>query len=239
MFSVDILYPVVHSPEIDQFIDSHRYLEAPEHYVGDIFYEEWTKKKSVLGYLDTINLIEKYWDTEFRHKPKKFRSDACLIDWDTVDSMSNLFALTFGYFPSNHNLKDDFGKAFHEGLCAKTLKLPNNLPVPKEVNALVSPLSWTRHDLKPYGGYRREPGICIGGSDNFDDLIYFWNLRASGQDVMFLPTDQLSRYDAVVKDHLSFLDAIPSRNLDSNQMITIYYGSNVDEAKNANRKISY
>ena len=112
LFSADVLYAVSHTKEIDEVIKNSQYLKTPGHYAENIFYEDWHTKKSVLGYLDSMNIVDYYWLKEFKNKPRDYKSNCILVKWNNADACNDLFALLFGYYPTLYNLKDNFENAF-------------------------------------------------------------------------------------------------------------------------------
>src|SRR5277367_6253571 len=75
LFAVDVLYAVAHTPEIDEVIRTNPFLRTPAHHTQEIFFEDWGTKKSVLGYLDSINIVNYHWEKDLKHKPKEFTSN--------------------------------------------------------------------------------------------------------------------------------------------------------------------
>ena len=63
--------------------------------------EDWERQKNVPVCPDSLNVIDNAWETEFKHKPEGFQSNCLLVRWQDTDEARNLFAVTFGYFPSS------------------------------------------------------------------------------------------------------------------------------------------
>lgn len=57
LFSVDVLFPVSHTKEIDDLIKKYPFLRTRGHYAENIFYEDWHTKKNIIGYLDSKYII--------------------------------------------------------------------------------------------------------------------------------------------------------------------------------------
>ncbi len=69
---------------------------------------------------------------------------------------------------------------------------------------LVGPIAITTSQLRPFGGGGGFSSslIFIGNCKNKDDLIEYWNLRASGRDVYFLPTQDYKSFTDSLKEFI-------------------------------------
>lgn len=231
LFSIDVLFPVNHTKEIDELIKKYPFLRIPEHYAQNIFYEDYYTKKNILGYLSSMNIVD-YWKKEFEHKHKEYKSNCVLVKWGNNDELKNLFSLIFGYFPKEYNLRDDFENAFLKGLRAKEVKIPIDNSIDKELANTIYPIKLTGLELYGYGGTWRGDGIYIGDENDFYDLLYFWNLRASGLFVEFLPKGKIERFKEFIEATLEKLDNTPNRNPNIENWINIYYRISHEEVKN-------
>jgi hypothetical protein len=225
LFAVDVLSPVARTIEIERFLEKHPFLRDPGHYAEDVFYEDWQSKKNILGYLDSYNLVRYEWDKELKHKPGKFRSDCVMLRWDETDALRRLLAISFGYFPKDYNLRDDYEESFLKGMRARKFMIDPNVPVAAKVAKWISPLIFTNSQLHPFVHTRHydRDGIYVGDDGDFEDLCIFWNLRASGASVVFLSINHAPRLDAFVKAHLDSLDSRPSRKPEMDESLTVYY----------------
>lgn len=223
LFSVDVLFAVSHTAEIDEIIKNNPFLRDPGRYAENIFYEDWHTKKNILGYLDSINIVDYYWEKEFKNKPKRYKSNCVLVKWDNADACSDLFSILFGCFPTSYNLKDDFHNAFLRGLKSKEIIIPQSGFIDKNLAKSINPIAATTLELDGYGGTWRGDGLYVGSESDFIDLLYFWNLRASGLTLEFLPKDHVDRFDESIKAYIKRLDDAPNRNPNIEDWINIYY----------------
>lgn len=221
LFNVDVLFPVTNTKEIRALSNGYKYLASPHYFNKEILYENWHSKKLVPGYLDVINIIDFYWETEFKNKSKKYRSNCALVEWSKDDTLDSLFTVAFGRFPKGLNLKYDYRNAFLRGLRAKRVVLKTNESIDRKLSRVIHPLALTRDRLQGDGGSLREDGIYVGESGSFEDLLTFWNLRASGLDLQFLPTDS-ERLALFVRQHLSTIDRIPNQHPNIEDSISVY-----------------
>lgn len=222
LFSVDVLFAVAHSAEIDKVIADHPFLRDPHHHES-IFYEDWRTKKKLVAYLDSISIVDYYWEKEFKHATKDFQSDCALLRWNPDDPLANLFAIQFGFYPRQYDLLDDGEKAFLTGLKAKDLTVATDGQLPERLAGHLAPIGLTSVDLTRHGGgWPEENGIYIGDESNFDDLISFWNLRAAGIRLRFLPPNHIGRVKDFIGAHLKTLDRRKATPPDPFDCIAIY-----------------
>lgn len=231
LFSVDVLFAVAHTKEIDEIIQNNPFLSEPDHYSKNIFYEESITKKNLLGYLDSFNIVEYYWEKEFKNKPKSYKSNCTYVKWNNTDLCNDLFSISFGYFPDSYNLKDDFQNAFLKGLKSKEVYIEKNNFIDDNLAKSTNPIVATSLELNGYGGTWRGNGIYVGLENDFTDLLYFWNLRASGLLIEFLPKNHIERFGKYIKMFIKRLDNAPNRNPNIEDWINVYYSIDYKEIK--------
>jgi len=237
LFSVDVLFAVSNTEEINQIIKTNPFLKDPSHYAENIFYEDWHTKKNIIAYLDSINIFEYYWEKEFKNKPVPFKSNCALVKWENADFCSNLFSITFGQFPTHYNLKDDFQSAFLRGLKSEEIIIPNEAAIQSDLIKTITPIKATSLGLSGYGGTWRGDGLYIGSESDFTDLLYFWNLRAAGLRLDFLSKGQLNRFDGAIKTIIKQLDGVPNKNPNIEDWITIYSQGDHEEIKEITKSL--
>ena len=239
LFNVDVLSPAVDSQDITRFMEEYPYVQTMGHLAEKIFYEDWRTKRSNVAVLDTIHLIDHYWRTDFRNRPAGFTSPFGMIDWTAGDPSASAFAVSFGHFHEAQNLRDDFRTAFKKGLRAQVIRINPAAAVPTALAEMVHVLGLTEQRLEEYGGSWREDGLYVGRSSDFEDLLNFWNLRAAGIGLQYLPLDQVDRFRDFVQAYLNQLDAVPSRIRNDVGSIGIHStDANRDAARDISRQFT-
>lgn len=223
IFNVDVLYPVAQDESIISFQEKYPYLRSPDLYAREIFHGDYRTQKQKIAYLDVLNLIEHYWERDLKHKSKKYKTNCALVTWTEDDPLINLFSVSLGYFPIIYNLQDDFRDAFLNGLHSKLIELTPSESVSKDLINCIFPLRFTSSELTGYGGTFQRDGLYIGDENNFTDLCAFWNLRAAGLALRFLPKNHISRCEEFIKAHLKVLDARPNHPPHIEDHIFIHY----------------
>jgi len=205
VFSVDVLVCVNDSEELKAFANEFPYLRTLS--MGDgLFYEDWVTKGLCVKYLDVINLINYVWNDELRHQPKSERSNCVLVEWSPDDPLACLFAMQFGHYPSDLQLSDDFKQAFTRGLKAHVTEIPLEGNLDASLHTRVTPLELTTQVLGATGRGRVESGIYFGEPSDFLDLLSFWNVRAAGARLYFVPHGHAERCALFLTAYLRQLD---------------------------------
>ena len=226
LFNVDVLHAVTADPDLDAVLSQYPSLVSPNLFSRKILTQALHRQGNQLVYLDSIHLIERLWESEFKHKPKDYKSDFALITWSPDDRLRYLFSLTFGFFPDGYNLVDNFQSSFLMGLRAKEIHIEPDSPIDPAISGAYDQLGLTAMDLQGYKGSFKGEGVYIGDEASFDDLVNFWNLRAAGLSVEFLPVNDSARVESLVNAHITELDKMPDPRIQEGEdWITYYYQS--------------
>ena len=212
-FRPDVLFEVCEFKPLQDFSARYQDLISPSFVGRSLFMAESRTLKQVVTYLDVITLIDKLWADEFRHKQDGYVSRCRLPTWDVSDELSNVFTLSFGRYDVGRDLADDYKHAFLKGLRADTFFLRSNADIPADLATFVTPLTLTFERLRLRSeSFGRKSGLFIGDPNSFSDLTTFWNLRAGGTHVEFLPNIETSRADAFIGATLAQLDSVPDQH---------------------------
>jgi len=243
IFNVDVIYPVAKDEQITQFTDKYPLLRTPHFVSTEIFYEDHITKKNAIMYLDSLNVVNYYWEEEFKHKARRLPADYnrhVIIKWSENHPFKNLFSLAFGYYPSNLNLKDDFESNFLEGLHGNVVEIGDDMVFQLGASApkSITPILLTSSELKYYDERLYGNGIFVGDENDFTDLCLFWNVRATGTIVEFLPRNHLQKFKGSLRKYLKGLNESQPPTSDNKDRITAYCQSaKYDEVKKLIPKI--
>ena len=216
LFQPDAFYRVDDASELHAFTEKHPYVRDPSHIAEEIFYEDWKSKKLAVAYLDVLNVV---LELDRRHRRDAIGGwgDAFASPrWDVADPLSAMFSLQFGRYPTNRELKDDFQEAFSQGLGAKEVTIVPGEALDGSLGRRVPPIGLTGVDLSSYGGSIERFGFFLGDPNSFEDLLSFWNIRAAGAALMFLPIDDVARTSECVR---AFVDSLGLGADDANHPI--------------------
>jgi hypothetical protein len=237
-FQADVLFSVAESDAIKSFVERYPYLMNPRLSARELFHPDWHTKKNKVAYLDVLNAIDKYWDQEFKHAPKEVESSCQLVTWNDSDPFKEVFTLSFGAYPTNLNLKDDFREGFLKGLRAKEITIAAGGSEDAGLVHGITPMQLTGIDLQGFQGSFRTwaGGVYFGDAKSFADLVTFWNLRAAGTAMEFAHLPDLSRFEDFIRAHLKVLDEQPNRHPNIESHIAVCYRDRQDDVLAALQK---
>jgi hypothetical protein len=208
-YHLDLLYPV--DPEDEKLAslsDNVSWLQRP---IGlhskKILDRDNDSGRYKIQFLSIQNVIAAIWDQEYKHKAEDFSSNVVVCEWSKGDPLSPLLSTMLGRFPNEEDISKQLKADFAGGLFAETCMIPSDEPLDSEINNWVSPLQIGTHKLRKYEGPRFEDGIFVGESQSVDDLVSFWNLRATGIALSFYPVDSLERTASLSTAWMKKLDS--------------------------------
>lgn len=201
LFKVDVLIPVVNGDEIKKFIEHYKWAKFPLMHdsssilAGDI---NDTGKK-VVKVLDISHLLKILWDENFKFS-KPGDSNCVTVSWTPKDVDKDIFILMFGAYPKE-KFVFKYEKNFKKALRAHEIKLEEKKQIPTQLASSITHFYLTGQKIQSYGGRFVDSGVYVGDRTNFDDLLNFWNLRAAGNHITFLPKGSVRRFLSYTKAH--------------------------------------
>ena len=131
------------------------------------------------------------WNSETRSISGKSR---CLLLKDTNGRYGKYWSFVFGEYPDGFGV--DLADQFTSALKARGLKAIFSNIVNVNFNEIISPIDFTAYGLTRwgYGGGFSSHIVYIGNPTNTHDLVEFWNMRASGNELLFVPTTHYKKF---------------------------------------------
>ena len=221
LFQVDVLVPVTETKEIKDFLDNYKWARLPiSHHSNSIFEEDARERsKKYVTLLDVSQILKKLWDSDFKFLKNK-QSNCAYPVWKATDPDKDIFALIFGEYPKD-NLVINYEKNYKQVLKPKEIKIEKGKSLSATLATNISPILLTEHETTPYGGRRIEAGIYVGDKNDFLDLVNFWNIRASGSYITFLPKNNIKRFLPYVRAHINRIQR-PSK-IDNRPVVHIWF----------------
>lgn len=213
VFRIDALYPIRGDPVINAFVGKLEYRQWPMIHrsivVTDERYPQYPPFATVLDiYHAVVRLYEEY--VKDLTQPKL---SACLYSWEETDPLNNVLLATLGKYPSTADIQIDYAEMMKKALLAKEITIPIDVAVPPEVLQKVYPSKITEYLLEKSGhsgwGW---PGLYVGDSQDYDDLVAYWNLRASDIDLYFYDSAHKARLDPLKDAWLGQLREMVSKS---------------------------
>lgn len=141
--------------------------------------------------ITVIPLLHNIWTTETKSLTGKSR---CLLLNNTQGRYSNYWAFVFGEYPDNFGV--DYKEQFSSALKARKLKATFTNITRINLSEIISPVDFTVYGLTRigYGGAFSSHLVYIGNPTNVHDLLEYWNMRASGNEILFVPTTHYKKF---------------------------------------------
>jgi len=203
LFQVDVLVPLSDSAEIKTFTEKYKWAKFPLMYHSESILTEDIndKNKKVVRVLDVSHILKKLWDKDFKFL-KTENSNCAVVSWKSKDTDKDILTLMFGSYPKE-NFVFKYEQNFKKALRAREIKLEEHKQIPTKLTSTITPICFTEHEMQNYGGRRIDAGIYVGDKNNFDDLINFWNIRAAGSYITFLPKKNTRRFLPYIRAHIN------------------------------------
>jgi transcription elongation factor Elf1 len=194
-FEVDLLQRLSEDESCKAFVGSHANLERP--HGPELVYGEGTPDQHlslldvhpVLRVLETAGTGRSRWSIPALPLGEGWQANFIRVmcgDPDGNELGATSLRMALGKLrPSEHIIRDDMPLGFHF--------VTEPWPVHLSTVGL--------EKFRPLSGWSN-PGVFVGDATDFDDLVSFWNLRAAGNMVMFLPTQEVSQAMALAKTHV-------------------------------------
>lgn len=146
--------------------------------------------------LTIVPLLNHIWDTETKSVTGKSRA---LQFKDIKGRYHKYWSFVFGKYPDG--FKADFESIFSSALEARELKASFANLKKVKTNEIIAPINITVYQLTRlgYGGGFSSHLIYIGNPTNTHDLVEFWNLRASGCEILFVPINHYKDFGEKIK----------------------------------------
>jgi len=206
-FRVDVLFPINGSPEVAEFTKASQDLPWP-----------LLENELVLGYhtpnfLDLSHPLSKIAKELRLHDradrfedapPQAFESsDYVIIRWDDDDPLADILLATFGGLLPLDQTRRDYEGFFLTEIGAFTYKARKGEVLPAELISRWSIADVSALDLT----WDRVPaqstmGFYAGSASVFEDVVNYWNLRASDLNVIFLDPSHAERMKQIRSAHV-------------------------------------
>jgi hypothetical protein len=217
-----MLWPVSNDDTTRGFIKTFPYLPNPFHY-EDLFVKHSDGQRHA-QLADVYHPIQRCYEENFKNNPKP-ELGVGIYEWQGNDALADVLLISYGGFPSADATGTDYAELLRKYLAAKTIVIPSDAPIPERPEKEIA-LSWfSRAYMKQHYSVRNHwahPGIYVGSPKNFDDLVNFWNLRATGTYLMFYSPEHVQRLDGERDRWLGQLRSRPKGQFESDNFISIW-----------------
>jgi hypothetical protein len=197
LFRVDMILPIGNGDNVTALLEKFAHLKNP--FFHDTLFVEGVNGRKHAQVLDVHNaisyLVEQPVWRSLRDRGVR------LYSWQPNDPLADLFLLQFGGYPSVEETRSDYRTIFQKAAEATEHPLGLGATIPADVSAhpsipVVSRLGLERHHSIAAGW--DTPGFFVGDVSSFDDLVSYWNLRASDIPLWFVDPTHLARYAEII-----------------------------------------
>lgn len=151
-------------------------------------------------------------------------AEIALVRWeDEDDPLCDLLLASFGGYPDPQETHRDYEGFIQANLLPFSYTARKDQQLPPLLLTKETPSSLTDGgliwDRVPRGA---RVGFYVGSANSFDDLVNFWNLRASGVDVMFLDPDHAERLALLRDEFTRHIAQLQARVLETDNTIAVW-----------------
>lgn len=200
-FCVDLIVPVGDSQAATDLSQKHPHLINP--FIPNDLFIGSGEERRMSHALDIQNALA-HW----RNNPiewDKIRSDKelRLYTWQDNDPLKDIFLIQLGAYPDPSSVGIDYLDMVTRETETKEHSIYTEDLLPADIFDNPSIAYLSRHNLKRH--YRLQPGwdtsgFYVGDSTSLEDLMFFWNLRASDIPLLFVDSKYFDRYEKIIPE---------------------------------------
>ena len=200
LYRVDALVPASDGDQVKEFIGRYKHLPWPM--FGTDFFVDNGRGDKAAKVVDLTHPVARIYDEHFKNNPTAAAIQE-IHEWQDSDPLADVFLATYGGFPTYEETGTDYAGLARQQLLASRniIQCNSELPIPDISRMNVAQLN--RAFISQHYAVRNywdRPGLYVGESDNFEDLILFWNLRAAGVRLQFYDS-RFAERSAVARAH--------------------------------------
>ena len=227
-FRVDALINVNEDEASKDFLKSFDFLPWP--FDEDTLFAEkfgrWTP--TLLDVSHTLNAKADDYRNKAQYDPREGVSpeeeaEFALIRWEEDDPLRDVLLASFGAYPDPNEIHRDYDGFIQINLLAFCYTARKDQPIPASLLSKETPSSLTDQNLT----WDRVPGgatigFYVGFAESFDDLVNFWNLRASGVRAVFLDPDHSDRLAFLRDEFVAHIAQIQSQVRQTDKTLAVW-----------------
>lgn len=230
LFRVDVLWPVSTDDVVKKFIDRSPHLPNP------FFHEElfvpYGDGERGPQIVDIYHPIRRLYEEHFKNNPSPDTA-VTIFEWQAEDPLADVLLATLGAVPTVEVTGTDYPSLLKRDLSAKTVVLTPADPLPQlagkdwAVSAFCRAFIQQHYSVRNYWGH---PGVYVGSVSNFDDMVTFWNLRATNTSLIFYDPCHAARFEHSLTKWLEILRSLPSGRFESENSIAVWSRGRMSES---------
>lgn len=161
-------------------------------------FDDRTQRRSLAVGFNILPVLREVHDKEIRFSTKATR--AVLLLPASAPAWAEFSGFAHGSFKWLPALDSDFRDGFEKALRATRIDVPE-LTLPPEFENALLPIEFTRYGLRSFRDSANFSShiIFVGDHRNTEDLIAFWNIRATGRTVAFVPAEKFDTFEPIIR----------------------------------------
>jgi len=200
LFRVDLLWPIGETEDnAKAFLKKFPYLIKP--FLLDYPFIGGAKERKRAQLLDVHNML-----VYLRDKPEwetvKNRW-ARVYTWQSDDPLADVFLMQLGAYPDPKETGIEYLEMLINAAEATEHQIEPGSPITAKVLDHPNIAYLSRYGLKQHYSVQNEwnnLGFFVGDATNFDDLVCYWNLRATNMALWFVDPNHLPRYASIIPE---------------------------------------
>lgn len=230
-FRVDMLWAASDDATTKAFVESFSHLPNPFNSDTSLFESRDNGDREPL-LLDLLHPIRSFYEDHIRNNPAPSLS-VVIYEWTDDDPLGDVFLISPGMVISPAVAGIDYLKTIERALNAPHVVLDKHDPFPVGADNQYSLSALGRLQMKRHYSVQNwwdYPGFFYGNAGDFDDLVTFWNLRATDNHVVFYDPSHEGRFQGIREKWLEVLRAQPARRHEDEPRVAIWSRSR-DESR--------
>ncbi len=223
LFRVDLLWPVSKSKQVESFIKRFPYLPNP--FFHDQLFVTYSKDRKNASILDIRHPVHKLYDDYFKNQLNP-GAKVSMYEWDQKDPLSDILLATFGELPSEQITGIKYLSLIEQCFAPEKIKINAEEPWPVVDNEHLTLSGLGQYGIKQHYSIKNSfdhEGFYLGNVDDFDDLINFWNLRATDIKLVFFDPRYSNRLSNIREKWLDVLNKTPEEYLKHKNKVGVWH----------------
>jgi hypothetical protein len=200
-FRVDVLVDIADDPKIKVLMERFSHLPWP------LFDPALFRAGHGPHFLDVSHPLRSIAEQPQEEGiPFQYSNQVMLVHWQNDDPLKDFLLATFGAYPATDEIGVNFEDFVKRSVNTSEERLIPGEPVPADLLDQRTPSELSREDLV----WDRSPhhttmGFYVGSANDFEDILNYWNLRASDLAILFLDPAHLKRLSLLKTSHSEFI----------------------------------
>lgn len=222
LFRVDILWPASSDKDVKKFIE--RFPHLPNPFLHEELFVSYGNGKLGPQLVDIYHPILRLYKEHFKNNATP-DTTVTICEWKAEDPLADVLLATFGAVPTVEKTGTDYLELLKRHFLAKTITLSPEKPLPEYIGNHWAISSFCHAFMRQHYTVQNDwdhPGFYVGSGNDFEDLVTFWNLRATDVSLMFFDPDQIDRLKPRLNNWLDILKSRPKGRFESDNAIAIW-----------------